>query len=95
MVYNFGAFMFFFYSQDYLRPLFKLCRERQLNEGILENLTKMMGFMKEVRTLETATVYSINVYVISSFFCCDFVVMTTTTNISLTPPHSSVHRESL
>eukprot|EP01084_Bolivina_argentea_P248970 416593_1 len=44
-------------TKDYLRPLFKLCRERQLNEGILENLTKMMNRMKEGEFVKAHDVY--------------------------------------
>eukprot|EP00611_Tribonema_gayanum_P030663 TRINITY_DN85_c1_g3_i2.p2 TRINITY_DN85_c1_g3~~TRINITY_DN85_c1_g3_i2.p2 ORF type:complete len:346 (-),score=156.72 TRINITY_DN85_c1_g3_i2:776-1813(-) len=44
-------------SKDYLRPMFKLCKQHALNPGILANLVKMVNFMKEGEFVKAHDVY--------------------------------------
>lgn len=44
-------------AKDYMRPLFKLCKQKALPDGILNNLVTMINFMKEGEFVRANDVY--------------------------------------
>lgn len=44
-------------SKDYLRPLFKLCKTKEINPGILVNLVKMVSYMSEGEFVKAHDMY--------------------------------------
>ncbi|CAM9627070.1 unnamed protein product [Sphacelaria rigidula] len=44
-------------AKDYMRPLFKLCKQKELPDGILNNLVTMINYMKEGEFVKANDVY--------------------------------------
>eukprot|EP00903_Cladosiphon_okamuranus_P013877 g12909.t1 len=44
-------------AKDYMRPLFKLCKQKALPDGILNNLVTMINFMKEGEFVKANDIY--------------------------------------
>ncbi|CAM9462331.1 unnamed protein product [Ectocarpus fasciculatus] len=44
-------------AKDYMRPLFKLCKQKALPDGILNNLVTMINFMKEGEFVRANDIY--------------------------------------
>ncbi|CAM9707791.1 unnamed protein product [Chrysoparadoxa australica] len=44
-------------TKDYLRPMFKLCKHKQMNPGILQNFVEMVDFMEQGEFVKAHDVY--------------------------------------